>query len=93
MKNLQNSKIIKIKEKTRYKLIFIKTFFKQHFDELDSKKQKIINREMDIVNRLLNAEEVTSIEYQTIMSRVNETIKNENVFNEHIRRIRNAPEA
>ena len=93
MKNPHNSKIIKIKEKTRYKLIFIETFFYKHFDELDSKKQKIINREMEIVDRLLNAEEVTSIEYQTIMSRVNKTIKNENVFNEHIRRIRNAQEA
>lgn len=93
MKNLQNSKIIRIKEKTRYKLIFIETFFQKHFNELDSKKQKIINREMEIVNRLLNAEEVTSIEYQTIMSRVNKTIRNENAFNEHIRRIRNAQEA
>ena len=93
MKNTQIRKVIKIKEKTRYKLIFIKTFFEQHFNELDSKKQKIINREMNIVNRLLNAEKVTSIEYQTIMSRVNDTIKNEDIFNAYIRRIRNAPES
>lgn len=92
MKNTQERKVIKIKEKTRYKLIFIETFFYKHFNELDSKKQKIINREMEIVSRLLNAEKVTSIEYQTIMSRVNDTIRNEDIFNAHIRRIRNAPE-
>lgn len=93
MKNTQERKVIKIKEKTRYKLIFIETFFYKHFNEFDSKKQKIINREMEIVSRLLNAEKVTSIEYQTIMSRVNDTIKNEDTFNAYIRRVRNAPEA
>lgn len=93
MEGTQELKVINIKEKTRYKLIFIRTFFDQHFNEFDSKKQKIFKKEMNIVDRLLNAEKVTSIEYQTIMSRVNDTIKNEDIFNAHIRRIRNAPES
>lgn len=89
MKNNAEYKIINIKDKTRFKLIFIKTFVTQHFDEFDSKKQKIFTRELEIVERLLNKEPVTGVEYQTIMSRVNQTVGNEEIFNAYIRRIRN----
>jgi len=89
MKTGKKYKVINIEDKTRYKLIFIRTFFEQHFDELGAKKQKIILRELDIVDKLLNNEPVSGTEYQTIMTRINDTIKNEKVFNEYIRSIRN----
>ena len=89
MKNNAEYKIINIKDKTKYKLIFIKTFFAQYFDGFDSKKQEIFNKELDIVERLLNKQAVTGVEYQTIMSRVNKTVGNEEIFNAYIRRIRN----
>lgn len=89
MKNNKDFKIIDIKDKTRFKLIFIKTFSTQHFNEFAAKKQKVIIKELEIIDRLLNNENVTGIEYQTIMSRVNKTVKNEAVFNAHIRGIRN----
>ena len=88
MKNNAEYKVINIKDKTKYKLIFIKAFVAEHFDEFDSKKQKIFTRELDIVERLLNKQPVTGVEYQTIMSRVNEIVGNEEVFNAYIRRIR-----
>ena len=89
MKNNAEYKIINIKDKTRYKLIFIKTFLAQYYNVFDSKKQRIFTRELDVVERLLNNQAVTGVEYQTIMSRVNQIVGNEEAFNAHIRRIRN----
>ena len=81
-------RVVNIKEKTEFKLIFIDTFYRQRLHELDIKKQNIILGELDIVNRLLNREPVTSVEYQTVMTRINNTIKNEQSFNTHLRKIR-----
>lgn len=89
MKKSQEYRVIKIEDKTRLKLTFIKNFYIQHFDKFDSKKQGIILRELEIVERLLNNEPVNGSEYQSIMSMINDTINNENMFNNYIKRVRN----
>ena len=89
MKTGNKYKVVNIEDKTRYKLIFIRTFLNQHFVEFGEKKRETIIKEIDIVERLLNKEPVSATEYQTIMTSINDIIKNEKVFNDHIRRIRN----
>ena len=89
MKTVKKYKVVNIEDKTRYKLIFIRTFLDKHFDEFGDKKKETIIKELDIVERLLNKEPVSATEYQTIMTSINDIIKNEKMFNEYIRSIRN----
>jgi len=88
MKSNKSFRIVNIEDKTELKLKFIKRFYFQYFNEFDEKKQAIIERELEIVDRLLNRKPVTGSEYQSIMSMINDTIGDENVFNNYIRRVR-----
>lgn len=88
MKDNKSLRIVNIEDKTVFKLNFIKSFYSQHYNEFDVKKQAIIQRELEIVDRLLNREPVTGSEYQSIMSMINDTIGDENIFNNYIRSLR-----
>ena len=88
MKSNKSFRIVNIEDKTELKLKFIKRFYFQYFNEFDEKKQAIIERELEIVDRLLNRKPVTGSEYQSIMSMINDTIGDENVFNNYIRRVK-----
>ncbi|MCK4666829.1 hypothetical protein KAU33_08770 [Candidatus Dependentiae bacterium] len=88
MKSNKSLRIVNIEDKTELKLKFIKSFYFQFYNDFDVKKQAIIQRELKIVERLLNREPVTGSEYQSIMSMINDTIGDEKIFNDYIRSLR-----